>query len=77
VCLTVIYFRVTNPKMERPFRTPLFPVVPILGALMCVGLLMSLMADIKTRYFFLWYLAIGIPVYFLYGIRKSALNANP
>jgi hypothetical protein len=35
------------------------------------------MADIKTRYFFLWYLAIGIPVYFLYGIRKSALNANP
>ncbi len=74
VCLTVIYFRVANPLMERPFRTPLFPVVPIVGALMCVGLLMSLMADIKTRYFFLWYLAIGIPIYFYYGIRKSKLE---
>lgn len=74
VCLTVIYFRVTNPTMERPFKTPLFPIVPILGTLMCVGLLMSLMADVKTRYFFLWYLAIGIPIYFLYGIRKSNLE---
>ncbi len=57
-----------------PFRTPLFPVVPILGAAMCVLLLMSIMADVKTRYFFAWYLGIGVPVYFLYGIRKSKLQ---
>jgi APA family basic amino acid/polyamine antiporter len=76
VCLTVMYFRFSNPGMERPFRTPLFPIVPILGAIMCVLLLMSIMADVKTRYFFGWYLGIGIPIYFLYGIRKSKLQMS-
>ena len=36
VCVTVIYLRYKNPDLVRPFRTPLFPVVPILGALMCL-----------------------------------------
>lgn len=75
VCLTVIFFRVSNPRMERPFRTPFFPIVPILGALMCVLLLMSIMADVKARYFFCWYLGVGVAIYFLYGIRKSKLGA--
>ena len=58
----------------RPFRTPLYPVVPILGALMCLVLLMSLMATPATRNFFLIYLAAGIVIYFVYGIRMSALG---
>jgi APA family basic amino acid/polyamine antiporter len=74
VCITVIYLRISEPNLVRPFRTPLFPVVPILGALMCVVLLMSLMATPATRHFFLIYLAGGIVVYFVYGIRKSALG---
>ena len=52
----------------------LFPVVPILGAVMCVILLMSLMSTPATRNFFLIYLAVGVAVYFVYGIRASKLG---
>ena len=74
VCITVIYLRVSSPSLERPFKTPLYPVTPIMGALMCGILLMSLMAVPVTRNFFLIYLAIGIVVYFAYGIRHSRLT---
>ncbi|MBN8281209.1 MAG: amino acid permease [Gammaproteobacteria bacterium] len=73
VCLTVLYLRYAAPGLARPFRTPLFPLVPILGALMCLFLLMSLMASEHTRTFFIWYVVIGILVYFLYGYRHSKL----
>lgn len=73
VCLTVIYLRIAAPDLERPFRVPLYPLVPILGAAMCFFLVMSLMAQDVTRRFFLVYLALGVLVYFLYGIRKARL----
>jgi APA family basic amino acid/polyamine antiporter len=74
VCITVLYLRVSNPELVRPFRTPLFPVVPILGAVMCGVLLMSLMATPATRNFFLIYLAGGIVLYFVYGMWNSKLG---
>ncbi|HSV02377.1 MAG TPA: amino acid permease [Phenylobacterium sp.] len=74
VCITVIYLRVSEPGLVRPFRTPFFPATPILGAVMCLILLMSLMSTPATRTFFLSYLAVGVVIYFLYGIRKSALG---
>ena len=77
VCLTVLYLRYARPGLHRPFRTPLFPVVPILGALMCAVLLLSIImpkANVVTRNFFLWYLAIGVVVYFLYGVWNSKLG---
>ncbi len=74
VCVTVLYLRYRNPELERPFRTPLFPAVPILGAVMCLVLLMSLMAGQATRRFFLLYLAVGVVIYFLFGIRNSRLG---
>jgi APA family basic amino acid/polyamine antiporter len=73
VCLTVLFLRYSHPQMERPFRTPLFPATPILGAAMCALLLMSIMADVKTRYFFAWYLGLGVPIYFIYGMWNSKL----
>jgi APA family basic amino acid/polyamine antiporter len=74
VCFTVIYLRFTRPEMSRPFKTPLFPITPLLGALMCLFLLMSLMAHKETREFFLWYLAGGILLYFAYGMWNSKLG---
>jgi len=74
VCITVIYLRTTHKEMARPFRTPLYPVVPILGAIMCLILLMSLMAGRDTRNFFGIYLVVGIVIYFVYGIRMSKLG---
>jgi APA family basic amino acid/polyamine antiporter len=73
VCLTVLYLRWKDPDLHRPFRTPLFPVVPILGAVMCAVLVMSLMATPTTRHFFLVYLAGGILVYFAFGMWNSKL----
>jgi APA family basic amino acid/polyamine antiporter len=74
VCLTVLYLRFARPQMRRPFRTPLFPFTPLLGAAMCFFLLMSLMAHEPTRNFFLVYLAGGIVLYFVYGMRNSKLG---
>ncbi len=74
VCGTVIYLRVTHPKMARTFRTPLYPVVPILGVVMCIMLLMSLMAVPATRDFFIIYMAVGIVIYFAYGMWFSKLG---
>jgi len=74
VCITVLYLRIAAPDLKRPFRTPLFPLTPILGAVMCLFLLMSLMTRTGTRHFFLLYLAGGIVVYFLYGLRHSKLG---
>ncbi len=74
VCVTVIYLRYARPNINRPFRTPLFPVTPLLGALMCFFLLMSLMAHAETRNFFLVYLAGGFVLYFLYGMWNSKLG---
>jgi len=74
VCLTVIYLRISSPDLVRPFRTPWFPFTPILGAIMCVLLLMSLMAGEKTRNFFLIYLAVGFAIYFVFGMWNSKLR---
>jgi hypothetical protein len=50
-----------------------FPLVPILGTVMCAILLMSLMGDPATRHFFLIYVAIGAVFYFVYGLFHSKL----
>jgi len=74
VCITVIYLRVVRPDMPRTFKTPLFPFTPILGAVMCLFLLMSLMAHRETRNFFVVYLIGGIVLYFVYGMWNSKLG---
>lgn len=73
VCITVLYLRFARPDMRRPFKTPLFPVTPLLGAVMCFFLLMSLMAHEETREFFLVYLVGGVVLYFAYGMWNSKL----
>jgi APA family basic amino acid/polyamine antiporter len=74
VCVTVIYLRISSPGLARPFTAPLYPITPVLGAIMCLVLLMSLMAVAITRNFFLIYLAGGIVIYFLYGMSHSKLG---
>jgi APA family basic amino acid/polyamine antiporter len=71
VCLGVIVLRITKPDMERPFRSPLSPLFPILGMLSC-GALMAFLPSITWLRFIVW-LAIGLIVYFGYSIRHSKL----
>jgi APA family basic amino acid/polyamine antiporter len=76
ICFTVIYLRFARPNMKRPFNLPMpvMIIVSVLGGLMCIFLLMSLMANVPTRNFFLVYLGVGFVVYFLYGIWNSKLG---
>ncbi len=72
VCISVIILRVKKPELHRPFRTPFVPVIPILGAAICLAQMVSLPFDTWLR-LIIW-MAIGFIIYFTYGIRKSKLN---
>lgn len=72
VCAAVLIMRKTNPQAKRPFRCPLVPVVPILGIVSCLMLMLSLPAANWWR-LFAW-LAIGLVIYFFYGMKHSILG---
>ncbi|MDL1913265.1 MAG: amino acid permease [Bergeyella sp.] len=72
VCLGVIVMRKTHPDMKRSFKTPLVPLVPMLGIIICVLLMAGLPLKSWER-LGIW-LAIGLIVYFLYGKNHSKLN---
>jgi APA family basic amino acid/polyamine antiporter len=85
VCLGVILMRRSEPSLERPFRTPLVPVVPILGMVICGGMIVSLATN--TQLTALVWMILGLLVYFLYGrshskwgepaVAHSALEQQP
>jgi APA family basic amino acid/polyamine antiporter len=72
VCVGIIILRVTDPERPRVFRTPLIPLVPLLGVGMCVYLMFGLPAVTWVR-FGVW-LAAGLVLYFTYGFWKSKLR---
>ena len=73
VCGGVLVLRYTHPEIPRPFRTPLVPLTPILGIGCCIYLMTGLPKDTWMR--LLIWMAIGLLIYFVYGIRKSALRS--
>jgi basic amino acid/polyamine antiporter, APA family len=72
VCGAVLVMRRTNPDAPRPFRCPWSPAVPLLGMALCLLLMLSLPAQNWYR-LFIW-MAIGLVIYFGYGVRHSALR---
>jgi APA family basic amino acid/polyamine antiporter len=68
----VIVLRRSKPELERGFRVPLVPVLPIIGAALCVYLMTKLTGETWIR-FGVW-LVIGLLIYALYGYRNSALR---
>jgi APA family basic amino acid/polyamine antiporter len=72
VCAGILVMRKKNPELERPFKTPLVPVVPVLGMLICIFMIVALDA-ITLNVAMIW-MAVGLLVYFLYGRRNSKLN---
>ncbi|MDJ1481401.1 amino acid permease [Cytophagaceae bacterium YF14B1] len=72
VCIGVIIMRKTDPNTPRPFKTPFSPVVPILGALVCLAMIIGLGAENWIR-LIVWML-IGLVVYFAYGRHHSKLQ---
>ncbi|UDY22337.1 amino acid permease [Nocardioides sp. Kera G14] len=69
VSLAVPVLRRTRPDLERSFRVPLNPVLPIVAALICLYLALNLSLETWLR--FLVWMVIGFGLYFGYGYRHS------
>ncbi|MBL7810926.1 MAG: amino acid permease [Bacteroidetes bacterium] len=69
VCAGVLYMRYKMPEAPRGFRTPLVPLVPILGILVCLGMMVFLPLDTWIR-LFVW-MAIGIAIFFAYSNKNA------
>lgn len=74
VCISIVVLRKTRPEAPRPFRTPWVPLVPILGAGICLLQMYALPADTWWR-LAIW-MAIGIAIYFGYSRHHSKLNKS-
>ena len=67
----VIVLRRTRPDLERGFRAPWVPLLPILSIAACGWLMLNLTALTWIR-FGVW-MVIGVAFYLLYGRRHSVL----
>jgi len=72
VCAGVWILRVRRPELHRAFRVPAVPVVSVLGMLVCGAMIYGLGWTNWLR-LGIW-LAIGLVIYFAYGIKHSLLN---
>jgi APA family basic amino acid/polyamine antiporter len=72
VCIGVWVLRVRSPELERPFKTPLVPLVPLLGA----GATLYMMYQLPklTWHLLALWTAICMTTYFVYGIRNSTIG---
>ena len=75
VCAGVMVMRRTQPDLQRPYRTPLVPLVPVLGILVCLGMMAFL--DLTTWIRLVVWLIIGFVVYFGYSRFHSHLVTDP
>ena len=72
VCAGVWILRTREPELRRSFRTPMVPLVPILGIFCCLYLMASL-PEVTWFRFVIW-LAVGLWIYVSYGRHRSRLT---
>jgi APA family basic amino acid/polyamine antiporter len=73
VCIGVMVLRKKDPDLPRPFKTPLVPLVPILGIIICGAMIVSL--DTTTQLAALAWMIIGLVIYFSYSKKNSKLGS--
>jgi len=74
VCAGVWVMRRKMPELPRAFKTPLVPLIPILGIFTCLFMMVFLPIDTWIR-LIVWML-IGLDIYFGYGAKNSHLNES-
>jgi basic amino acid/polyamine antiporter, APA family len=72
VSIGVWVMRRANPHQERPFRTPWVPLVPLLGAGICLGMIVAI--DPFTLQAAFGWMVLGLLVYFGYSRYHSKLQ---
>jgi len=74
VCVGILVMRKTMPNVPRGFKTPLVPLIPVLGIITCLFMMVFLPADTWIR--LLIWMVIGLDVYILYGFKNSKLQTE-
>ncbi len=69
VCIGIIILRKKDPNLVRPFKTPLVPLVPILGIVVCSAMIISLPNETLLSAF-IW-MVLGLVIYFSYSKSRS------
>ncbi len=72
VCVGVLVLRITQPNVERPFKAPVVWLTAPLGALFSILMMIGLPRD--TWYRLAFWMALGLLIYFLYGMHHSKLG---
>jgi APA family basic amino acid/polyamine antiporter len=72
VHLSLIKLRKSKPEIKRPFKVPLYPLIPLMGAASCI-LLMNYLSDNAKIAAVLWFL-VGLLAYSIMK-KKSKQNA--
>jgi basic amino acid/polyamine antiporter, APA family len=72
VCIGIWVMRKKMPELPRAFKTPLVPLVPLLGIATCLFMMVFLPMDTWIR-LLLWML-IGLDIYLVYGAKHSHLG---
>jgi APA family basic amino acid/polyamine antiporter len=72
VCIGVWVMRRKMPELPRAFKTPLVPLVPILGIATCLFMMVFLPMDTWIR--LLVWMLIGMDIYLVYGAKNSHLG---
>ncbi len=73
VCAGVWVLRVRHPDLHRPFKTPLVPLVPILGIVSAVYLMTNL--PLITWMVMIGWMIVGLVIYFGYSMKHSKVQA--
>ena len=73
VCTSVMVLRIRRPDLERPFKVPGYPFVPICGVATSVALMCFLPIETWAR-LGVW-MALGMLIYVLYGRKHSKVRA--
>jgi len=72
VCIGVWVMRKKMPDLPRAFKTPMVPLVPILGIGVCLFMMVFLPMDTWIR--LLVWMLIGLDIYLVYGAKHSNLG---
>ena len=72
VCIGIWVMRKKMPELPRAFKTPMVPLVPILGIVTCLFMMVFLPMDTWIR--LLVWMLIGLDIYLVYGAKNSILG---